>query len=243
MISKKNLIAVVLATFCLTSTLFMVIPIRSPTTDGEYDPWVDTNDDGIIDYHDLYNLASIYRTSGTPINKTDLLHELQARLDSLNASIIGLQSTVGTLQTTVGTLQTRISALEASECIVKYNNIGTVMAIPTTPTNLGSVTLSVPTNGYVLLTATASVVTFGDNTVCNFGLGTTSGSTDLHEATVGVLDGSGTQRREFSVTSFAVVPVTPGSRTFYATAYKPSVFSAQTVNLGNVYLTAVFYGS
>lgn len=76
MISNKKMIAAVLATFCLTSVLFSVIPIRSPTTDGEYDPWIDTNDDGIINYQDLGNLAIRFGSLGTPINKTEMLLEL-----------------------------------------------------------------------------------------------------------------------------------------------------------------------
>jgi hypothetical protein len=123
---------------------------------------------------------------------------------------------------------------------VEFNDIGSVSAIPTTPQNLGSVTLNAPTDGYVILIATGYAVTFGDDTTCRFGLGTTSGSIDLHETAVGVLDGTGTQRREFSLTSTAIVPVTAGSHTFYATAYRPSVFSSQQVNLGDVYLIAVF---
>jgi len=123
---------------------------------------------------------------------------------------------------------------------IAFNDIGSVSDIPTTPLNLGSVTLNAPADGYVFLIATATVVTFGDDTTCVFGLGTTAGATDLHLTRVGVLDGSGSQRREFSATSTAVVPVTAGSHTFYATAYRPSVFSSYSVNLGEVYLTAVF---
>jgi hypothetical protein len=123
---------------------------------------------------------------------------------------------------------------------VSFNDIGLVSGIPTTALNLGSVTLNAPTDGYVILIATGYAVTFGDDTVCVFGLGTTAGATDLHETRVGVLDGLGSQRREFSATSTAIVPVTAGSHTFYATAYRPSVFSSQSVNLAEVYLAAVF---
>jgi len=55
---------------------------------GGYDPWIDTNDDGIIDAIDLQALAAIYSQSGTPINKTELLLELEARLDSLNLTLL-----------------------------------------------------------------------------------------------------------------------------------------------------------
>ncbi len=97
MISNKKMIAAVLATFCLTSVLFSVIPIRSPTTDNEYDPWIDTNDDGIINYQDLGNMANKFGTLGTPINKTDLLLELQNNLQNLNDTLVELQSAMETL--------------------------------------------------------------------------------------------------------------------------------------------------
>ena len=125
--------------------------------------------------------------------------------------------------------------------VVAFNDIGSVSGIPTTALNLGSVTLNSPTDGYVMVTATGYAVTFGDDTTCTFGLGTTAGATDLHVTRVGVLDGSGSQRREFSLISTAIIPVTEGFYTFYVTAYRPTVFSSQSVNLASVYLTAVFF--
>ena len=86
-ISRKKLIAAVLAALCVTSALPLMIPILSLPIDGGYDPWVDTNDDGIINYQDLGNMATRFGTSVTPINKTDLLLELQARIDMLNSTL------------------------------------------------------------------------------------------------------------------------------------------------------------
>jgi len=71
---------------------------------GGYDPGLDYNDDGKIDYMDLYKLAKAYGTSGTPINKTALLLELQSRVDILNASFLDLEAY----------LETRVTTLEAS---------------------------------------------------------------------------------------------------------------------------------
>jgi len=51
MIDKKYLFVAVLATFCLTATLFMIVPTRSQT--GSYDPWEDVNDDGSVDMLDI----------------------------------------------------------------------------------------------------------------------------------------------------------------------------------------------
>jgi len=50
---------------------------------SSYDPWIDTNDDGIIDVNDLVALGSIYGTSGESINKTALLLDLLDRVEAL----------------------------------------------------------------------------------------------------------------------------------------------------------------
>jgi len=121
---RKDLIFAILATVCLTSILFLTVPIRSTPAAGEYDPWIDTNDDGIINYQDLYNLASRFGTSGTPINKTNLLLELQDRINSLNASVIEHEDDIEVLRTLTDTLNVllldlipRVNALEAPESV------------------------------------------------------------------------------------------------------------------------------
>ena len=73
--------------FVLFTSLFLSNIILAQDG-GSYDPWMDLNDDGIIDPQDLQLLASIYSSSGTPINKTELLLELEARLDSLNMTLL-----------------------------------------------------------------------------------------------------------------------------------------------------------
>ncbi len=84
---KKALMISIIASF-----LLIIIPVRSTTTPGVYDPWIDTNDDGMINYEDLYNLAAVYGTSGTAINKTDLLLELEARIADLEARADALEA-------------------------------------------------------------------------------------------------------------------------------------------------------
>jgi hypothetical protein len=59
---KKDLIIVALATFCLTATLFMMIPTRSQP--GGYDPWLDTNDDGSINILESILTGNHFLTSG-----------------------------------------------------------------------------------------------------------------------------------------------------------------------------------
>jgi len=50
---------------------------------GDYDPWADLNDDGKIDMRDVYVVARKFGTTGTPINKTALLLELNATVHDL----------------------------------------------------------------------------------------------------------------------------------------------------------------
>jgi len=66
------------------------------TTDAspEYNPWRDLNDDGVINIYDVVMVTGIYGSTGTPINKTALLYnvndtftELLSRIDSLNSSL------------------------------------------------------------------------------------------------------------------------------------------------------------
>jgi len=57
---------------------------------SSYDHWKDLNDDGIIDVNDLQSLASAYGTSGDPINKTELLLDLQDRVEALENQTVPL---------------------------------------------------------------------------------------------------------------------------------------------------------
>jgi hypothetical protein len=64
MVSKKELVIAVLATFCLTVTIFMIMPIKS--ANNAYDPLLDYNHDGKIGLSDLVALATSYGTAGDP---------------------------------------------------------------------------------------------------------------------------------------------------------------------------------
>jgi hypothetical protein len=164
MIRKEVLI--VLITFCLTATLFSIIPVGSQGV-REYNPWYDVNDDGKIDLKDYMGVGFKFGTEaeGTPINKTallievnatyaqllsriDLLNEsledalrLQARFDSLNASVLELQSINGVLNETVTSLQEQLAALQAQ-----------TLAMQTTLLELESVNINLNATVAALLT-------------------------------------------------------------------------------------------
>jgi hypothetical protein len=124
MVKKKDLVIIALAAFCLTATLFMIVSTRSQSQ-SQYDPWVDLNDDGAINILDAITLSNHFLESGTPINKTALLLELQSKVDSLNSSLLALQSLTTYLQNEVfmmrvgydakfAELQTTINTLNAT---------------------------------------------------------------------------------------------------------------------------------
>jgi hypothetical protein len=66
MTNKRDLIIAVLATFCLTVTLFLAIPTRSQSPSGTYDSLVDLNHDGQINILDAIILAGHFGTAGDP---------------------------------------------------------------------------------------------------------------------------------------------------------------------------------
>jgi hypothetical protein len=133
------------------------------------------------------------------------------------------------------------SAAESAATGIEFTYTELVTNLSTTPQDIDSITVTCPADGYVLVNASATAITFGDYTTCVFGIGSTPASTDLDETIVGVLDGSGTQRRRFYVGATAIVPVSEGNNTFYVTAHKSDVFDAQTINLEHIQLTGVFF--
>jgi hypothetical protein len=107
-------------------TLFFGIATSGSGTNG-YDPWVDLNDDGNIDYNDLYTFARAYGSSGTPINKTALLLQLLSRIDSLNASLIALESRVEALEARIpkkGYISISPTAFTPSDQVQSYSKNG-----------------------------------------------------------------------------------------------------------------------
>lgn len=158
-----------------------------------------------------------------------------------NGAVTSTMITDGTIANADIAAAAAIAATKiAGDAGVEFASLGSSTNIPTTARNLGSIAMSIPATGYVVLLATCSATVFGDNTEIVFGLGTTSGGFELHQAQSGFLDGSATTRREYSMTSMAVVSVTAGTSTFYCNTVKTSVFSANQVNLGEIQLIGVF---
>lgn len=101
-------------------------------------------------------------------------------------------------------------------------------------------TIEAPTYGLILLTATATVTIHGDATACTFGWGTSAGAYNSHSTFVGVLDGSGTQRRQFSATTLLHVRVQPGNYTYYLTVEKSSAWGMYQIDAIDVIYSIIF---
>jgi hypothetical protein len=71
-VKKKDLLVVALATFCLTTTISMIVPIKSD--DPNWDPWADIREDGIVDIYDAITLANAYGTSGTTPRNVNVMN-------------------------------------------------------------------------------------------------------------------------------------------------------------------------
>lgn len=126
------------------------------------------------------------------------------------------------------------------EAGVEYKNGGSSSNVPTSVVNCDSISVSVPRSGWVQVECKAYAITFGERTVVELGVSTAS--TTIGEYTrAGVLDGTDTKRRVFPMHTFAVFPVSAGTRTFYCNAKKETSFAARTVNLGDIYMKAVYY--
>jgi hypothetical protein len=73
MTSKRDLTIAVLITFCLTATLFTIVPTKSGEG-SSYDSWKDLNDDGVIDSTDLGMLGTSWATTGAPTKNVIMNH-------------------------------------------------------------------------------------------------------------------------------------------------------------------------
>jgi hypothetical protein len=68
---RRDVLIAVLVTFCLTLALLAVKPIGSQIQ-RQYDPWMDINDDGIIDYMDIVSTCRLFGTTGDPTKNVNV---------------------------------------------------------------------------------------------------------------------------------------------------------------------------
>lgn len=65
---KKKYIVTAVGILCILLGSLFVNNVILAQSGSEYDPWLDYNDDGIIDVHDLATLSQAYGSSGEPLN-------------------------------------------------------------------------------------------------------------------------------------------------------------------------------
>ena len=88
--TPSKLLNIILLTIISTSFFLVNTTANTSnyeTTSVEYNPWRDLNDDGIINIYDVVMVTGIYGSTGTPINKTELLLELQSDVASIEEKL------------------------------------------------------------------------------------------------------------------------------------------------------------
>lgn len=121
---------ILLVTLVFTSFVLVGITMSDfpPEVLGIYSPWGDLNDDGTIDIFDIVWLTGRYKTTGTPVNKTDLLYnvsdtftEILSQIDCLNNE---LQNRTTTLETQIASMNTTITELQDEIAALGNTKIG-----------------------------------------------------------------------------------------------------------------------
>lgn len=173
MVTKRDLVIAVLCTFCLAFTLFAILPAGSNDSTlgtGEYDPWLDSNDDGKINILECIVLSGAFGTTGTPINKTELLYNINDTLATLLSKIDSLNQTIQLLETRIIDLEYDFSLL--NPYIVSYNSTYNATGAGTTETlswvdmPSTSVNISLNTTCYLLIMFSAE--SFNNNANSNY---------------------------------------------------------------------------
>jgi len=92
MTTKKDLVIVILATFCLTLTLFTILPTHSSSSTAtlEYDPWEDIDGDGKITLYDAVSLLNSYGAEGDPTRNVTVTNFPLDEYGNLRISLFGI---------------------------------------------------------------------------------------------------------------------------------------------------------
>ena len=149
----------VLTLVLLGSLFFYNIAHTQPSYKSQADPWCDFDDDGDIDEDDLWHFCDSFidywKTGTLPIiNKTAKLLELQAKVNSLNASLLDLEAYLETritdlnasvvgLQSKTDILEARIGALEANYSVTNLKLAPNAIPFKSTFTSLSSATTEI----------------------------------------------------------------------------------------------------
>ena len=126
--------------------------------------------------------------------------------------------------------------------VIRYNDTyaHSSISLSTDYKTVSNVTLTAPSNGYVIVNVNAMAATEGDQTIAALGLGTTIDAYPNLLNTFAGTNGGADAITYWPMTLQTVVPVTEGTTyTFYANAYL--LTAMQPANLYYIYMTGVFY--
>ncbi len=238
------------------------IPDPVDGNESAFDGWdKDASDDFSGNYNDLTNVPSTFDVADNTITSTKI-KDGEVKSADIASNAVGSDEiapgAVGSSELATGSVHTpeiangtilnedisisagispsKVAGMPGAE----YYSRDTYSNLPTTNTNVGSLSITCPTSGYVILMARANPIIFGDGTRVIFGMGTGSTSHNLDKIDIGHIDGSGSERRYYSACLMAVTYVTAGTSTFYISAYKTSFSTPVGVNLSEIKMQAVF---
>jgi hypothetical protein len=126
--------------------------------------------------------------------------------------------------------------------VIRYNDTyaHSSISLSTEYKTVSNVTLTAPSNGYVILNVNAMAATEGDQTIAALGLGTTIGAYPNLLNTFAGTNGDADATTYWPMTLQTIVPVTEGNTyTFFANAYL--LTAMHPANLYYIYMTGVFY--
>jgi hypothetical protein len=118
----KNISLALIAVLLLPAVLVGVTASVSTTGIHDYDPWCDLDDDGDIDIFDIVDIANRYGTTGTPVNKTELLYNVSDTLADLLTQIETLQAQITTMTTNIVEMNNTLTYLSETSTRFLYSD-------------------------------------------------------------------------------------------------------------------------
>jgi hypothetical protein len=154
----------------------------------------------------------------------------------------GITGATGTVGATGATGATGPTGPAGTGVVISYNDTyaHSSISLTTEYKTVSNVTITAPSNGYVILNVNAMAATGGDQTIAALGLGTTIDAYPNLLNTFAGTNGDADATTYWPMTLQTVVPVTEGNTyTFFANAYL--LTAMHPANLYYIYMTGVFY--
>lgn len=164
--------------------------------------------------------------------------------DTGETGAIGAQGIKGDTGATGATGATGPTGPAGTGVVIRYNDTyshGSI-SLSTDYKTVSNITLTAPSNGYVILNVNAMAATDGDQTIAALGIGTTVNAYPELLDTFAGTNGGADATTYWPMTLQTIVPVTEGTTyTFYANAYL--LTAMHPASLYYIYMTGVFYSA